>query len=554
MVKENPDKILGISRLENPLLNKGTAFSIEERFKYQLFGLIPPEIETLEDQLLRTKLEFASQQSDLQKHVFLRALQDRNEVLFYHFLMENIQETMPIIYTPTVGQACQQFDKIYRRPRGLYLSYKEKDQIESILTNIKNERDVKVIVITDGERILGLGDQGVGGLGIPIGKLSLYILCGGIHPDHTLPIVIDVGTNNPELQKDPSYFGWRHPRLSGESYYEFLDICVQSIKKVFPEVLLQFEDFAQNNAHALLDTYKDQLCCFNDDIQGTAAVAAATVLSATFKIKSNLKDQKICIFGAGAAGCGIASLLTQILIHQGVPEHEAYQHFYMIDRNGLIHNQMNDLLPFQKPFAQDVEKIKAYVNTDKTVTLQDVVDKIQPTILMGVSGQKGKFNEAVIRSMASYCKSPIIFPLSNPNSKCEAIPQDILEWSNGSAIIASGSPFPNTTYQGKVYPIAQCNNSYIFPAMGLAIIAGKIKRVLPSMFIKAALELAQISNENKNPDSPLLPELENVREVSQKIAKAVIYQAIQDKQSSLKPDENIIDKAIKDTFWIPNYS
>lgn len=554
MYEKKTNKIFGISRLQDPLLNKSTAFSIEERNKYKLFGLLPPKIETLEQQLLRTKLIFANQQQDLQKHIFLRALQDRNEVLFYRFLMENIQETMPIIYTPTVGQACQEFSKIYRKPRGLYLSYKEKDQIESILKDIKKKRHIKVIVITDGERILGLGDQGVGGLGIPIGKLSLYTLCGGIHPAYTLPIVIDVGTNNLELQQDPTYFGWQHSRLSGKSYYEFIDICIQSIKKVFPKVLLQFEDFAQNNAYALLDIYKDQLCCFNDDIQGTAAVAAATVLSAVFKIKSTLEKQKICIFGAGAAGCGIANLLAQILIHQGASEHEAYQHFYMIDKNGLIHNQMNDLLPFQKPFAQNIDKLKTFIDTEKTITLQEVVDKIQPTILIGVSGQKGQFNESVVRSMASYCQSPIIFPLSNPNEKCEATPQEILAWSNGNAIIASGSPFPNTTYQNQVYPIAQCNNSYIFPAMGLAIIAGKIKRVLPSMFIKAALELAKIANENKNPNSPLLPELENIHEVSRKIAKAVIYQAIEDKQSILKPKENVINKAIKDTFWVPNYS
>lgn len=554
MYYKKTKKVSGISRLEDPLLNKSTAFSKEERIKYKLFGLLPPKIETLEEQLVRTTLTFNHQHPELQKHIFLRALQDRNEVLFYRFLMENIQETMPIIYTPTVGLACQQFSKIYRKPRGLYLSYKEKDQIESILRDIKKKRDIKVIVITDGERILGLGDQGVGGLGIPIGKLSLYTLCGGIHPACTLPIVIDVGTNNPELQQEPTYLGWQHKRLEGKPYFDFLDTCVQSIKKVFPKALLQFEDFAQSNAHALLDIYQGQLCCFNDDIQGTAAVAAATVLSAVFKIKGKLETQKICIFGAGAAGCGIASLLAQILIYQGMSEEDAYQHFYMIDKNGLLHSEMTDLLHFQKPFAQAYDTIKERFPNQKNISLNDVIQKLQPTILLGVSGQKGKFDEDSIRTMGAYCKSPIILPLSNPNEKCEADPKDLLEWTEGRAIIASGSPFPNTRYKGQLYLIAQCNNSYIFPALGLAIIAGKIKRVLPSMFIKSALELARIANEDKTPNAPLLPSLENIREVSKKIAKAVIYQAIEDKQSSVKPKESVINQAIKETFWVPKYN
>jgi malate dehydrogenase (oxaloacetate-decarboxylating) len=554
MYYKKTKKVSGINRLEDPLLNKNTAFSKEERIKYKLFGLLPPKIETLEEQLVRTKLTFSQKHPELQKHIFLRALQDINEILFYRFLMENIQETMPIIYTPTVGQACQQFSKIYRKPRGLYLSYKEKDQIENILRDIKKKRDIKVIVITDGERILGLGDQGVGGLGIPIGKLSLYTLCGGIHPACTLPIVIDVGTNNPELQQEPTYLGWQHKRLEGKPYFSFLDTCVQSIKKVFPKALLQFEDFAQGNAHALLDIYQDQLCCFNDDIQGTAAVAAATVLSAVFKIKSKLETQKICIFGAGAAGCGIASLLAEILIYQGMSEEDAYQHFYMIDKNGLLHSDMTDLHDFQKPFIQTYDTIKELFPNQKSISLNDVIQKLKPTILVGVSGQKGKFDEASIRAMGTYCKSPIILPLSNPNEKCEAEPHDLLEWTEGRAIIASGSPFPNTRYKGQLYPIAQCNNSYIFPALGLAIIAGKIKRVLPSMFIKSALELARIANEDITPNAPLLPSLENIREVSKKIAKAVIYQAIEDKQSSLKPKENGVNKAIKETFWVPKYN
>lgn len=545
--------ISGISLIEDPLLNKSTAFSKKERIQYHLTGLLPSKVETLEEQLLRTKLSFNQEVSNLRKHIFLRALQDRNEILFYRFLLENIQETMPIIYTPTVGLACQQFSKIYRKPRGIYLSYPEKEHIESILQNIKKTRDIKVIVITDGERILGLGDQGVGGLGIPIGKLSLYTLCGGIHPSQTLPIVIDVGTNNPDLLQDPTYFGWQHHRLEGKDYFEFVDICVQSIKKVFPHVLLQFEDFAQPNAHALLDIYQDQLCCFNDDIQGTASVAAATVLSAIYKAQSSLESQKICIFGAGSAGCGIAELLAQIMINQGIEKTKAYQQFYMIDRDGLLHDRMNNLKEFQKPFAQPFSKIKSLIPEGTLFSLDDVIKFIQPQILVGVSGQKDQFTEHMIRTMGSYCEHPIVLPLSNPNDKCEANPQDLLEWTKGRALIASGSPFPDTQYQGKFVEIAQCNNSYIFPAMGLAIIAGNIQRVHPSMFMTAALELAAIANQNSTLNSPLLPDLEHIRAISPRIAKSVIRQAINDQQCNLKADDELIDQAINKTFWYPNY-
>ena len=553
MYKNKSKKISGVNRLEDPFLNKSTAFSAQERIKYQLTGLLPSKVEALEEQLLRTKLSFNQEASTLRKHIFLRALQDRNEILFYRFLLDNIQETMPIIYTPTVGLACQQFTKIYRKPRGLYLSYSEKDHIESILKNIKKSRDIKVIVITDGERILGLGDQGVGGLGIPIGKLSLYTLCGGIHPCHTLPIVIDVGTNNPELLEDPTYFGWQHHRLQGQEYFDFVDICIQSIKKIFPNVLLQFEDFAQPNAHALLNRYQDELCCFNDDIQGTAAVAAATILSGIFKTNAKLSEQKICIFGAGSAGCGIAQLLAEIMINQGIDKTKAYQQFYMIDKDGLLHDHMDNLKEFQKPFAQPYDEIKSLFPKQSLFSLDNVIETIQPQILMGVSGQKSQFTEKIIRTMATYCQHPIILPLSNPNDKCEANPSDLLEWTQGRALIATGSPFPDTHYQGQYVHIAQCNNSYIFPAMGLAVIAGKIKRVNPSMFMIAALELASIASKDHSLDTPLLPDLEQIRSISSKIAEKIIFQAIQDKQSPLKAKPELIKKAIHATFWTPKY-
>jgi malate dehydrogenase (oxaloacetate-decarboxylating) len=544
-------KLFGQKLLENPLFNKSTAFSLPERIRYKLLGLLPSQVETLDQQLLRTKLCFNELETAIQKHIFLRALQDRNEVLFYRFLMENIEETMPIIYTPTVGLACQQFSRIYRKSRGVYLSYTEKEHIETILKNVKRNHEIKVIVMTDGERILGLGDQGLGGLGIPIGKLSLYTLCGGIYPGYTLPIVIDIGTNNQNLIDDPTYLGWRHPRLTGAKYHDFIELCIHNIKKVFPNVLLQFEDFAQNNAHQLLATYQNQICCFNDDIQGTAAVAAASILAAIFRLDGKLADQKICILGAGSAGCGIADLLVKILISQGIPPQKAYQNFYLLDINGLLHNKMKDLKDFQKKFCQDYSVIQTLFPEQGLITLHKVVEVIQPQILVGVSGQKGAFSEVIVRKMALYNRNPIIFPLSNPNDKAEATPEDILEWTQGRAIIATGSPFPYTEYRGEARIIAQCNNSYIFPAMGLAILAAKIQRVDNCLFEAAALELAKIStNYQTTPNSSLLPPLTKIREVSQAIAKAVILKAYETGLASGKKDP---EKIIKPHFWHPTY-
>jgi malate dehydrogenase (oxaloacetate-decarboxylating) len=536
------DFLIGHQLLQHPLLNKGTAFSHAEREKFKLFGLLPERIETIEQQLQRCNSEFYRNTSPLSKHIYLRALQDNNEVLFYRFLKEHIEETLPIIYTPTVGEACEQFHHIYRKSRGLFLNYPDRNHLRSIFENVKKERDVKVIVMTDGERILGLGDQGVGGLGIPIGKLSLYSVCGGIHPKHTLPIVLDVGTNNMQLINDIQYFGWKHPRLTGKRYFDFVDECIQILKEVFPNVLLQFEDFAQHNAHAILQTYQDELCCFNDDIQGTAAVASSTVIAAIRQIKGDFRKQKYVIYGAGSAGCGFAQLLVNIMIQQGENPKEAYQRFYMIDRNGLIHDQMQNLLEFQKPFAQPYESIRHLFPEDKPILLEQVIDNIHPQLLIGVSGQKGHFTQAVVEKMCHYQPHPIIFPLSNPNDKCEATPEDILNWSQGQAIVATGSPF-TTFYNGQLVRIPQCNNAYIFPGMGLAVLAGKIPRVTQNMFIAAALALS------KHATTSLLPELHEIREVSCVIAKAVIQQAIKDGLCQLSE----IEKAIDETMWDPHY-
>ena len=546
--------ITGIERLDNPLLNKSTAFNHDERLQYELFGLLPANIETLEEQLFRTREAFDNQVSDIHKHIYLRALQDRNEILYYRFLLEYMEEMLPVIYTPTVGQACQEFSRIYRKSRGVFLSFPEKEFIPNILKNISKKRDVKIIVITDGERILGLGDQGVGGLGISIGKLSLYSLCAGIHPKHTLPIVLDVGTNNQDRLHAKDYLGWRNERITGDAYLNFVDFCIHHIKKNFPHVLLQFEDFAQQNANNLLQTYKNKLCCFNDDIQGTAAIATATIIAAIEKIKIPLASQKIVIFGAGSAGCGIAQMIVDVFIDKGIPEKEAYHKIYMIDKYGLIHDRMNNILDFQKPFTQSYDELAKHFHPHQNMVLEDIVTQIQPTALIGVSGQPHQFTEQIIKTMCTYMEQPIIFPLSNPNERCEAEPNDILRWSEGKAIIATGSPFSNTTYKGKAHPISQCNNSYIFPGMGLGIIAGQIARVSSGMFKAATLKLAELcASHQPTHDSCLLPEIQHIREISAAIAQAIILKAIDEGHCKLKKDLKNIDIAIRKIMWEPHY-
>ncbi|KTD62458.1 NAD-dependent malic enzyme [Legionella shakespearei] len=543
----------GKTLLRDSLLNKGTAFTSEERDSFELHGLLPPAVETLAEQVIRCQDAYSAKETPLEKHIYLRALQDRNEVLFYRFIIENLEGVMPIIYTPVVGQACEQFSHIYRQPRGLFLSYPEKDKMDSIIEYLALTRKISVIVVTDGERILGLGDQGAGGLGIPIGKLSLYTSCGGIPPAETLPIILDVGTNNQERLSDPEYIGWRHPRISGKDYDDFVDHFVQSIKKHMPDVLLQFEDFAQQHAYPLLERYKDQLCTFNDDIQGTAAVAVSVIVAATKVSGVPLKDQRIALLGAGSAGCGISEQLVHAMMNQGLSEREARSRFYLVDRQGLLHNGMNNLLPFQKGLAQEKDSLINWkLEHPDTISLLDVVNNAQPTILLGVSGQPNQFNETIVKTMASYCETPIIFPLSNPTSRAEAIPADLLKWTNGTALIATGSPFDAVSINGRSIEIAQCNNSYIFPGIGLAVVAGKAKRVTDEMMMAAAMALSELAPAVKTGEGRLLPELSTIRDVSKHIAKAVIAMGI--KEGHINPmSESEISAAVEETMWIPQY-
>jgi malate dehydrogenase (oxaloacetate-decarboxylating) len=518
---EVAERRLGL--LENPLLNKGTAFSEDERLQLGLLGLLPPHIEDLDSQVARAYEAYQRKTEDLERHIYLRSLQDTNEVLFYRLVLDHLSEMMPMIYTPVVGLACQQFSEIYRRPRGLFISYPERHRIDTILENSVNTR-VEVIVVTDGQRILGLGDQGTGGMGIPIGKLSLYTACGGIDPATTLPIFLDVGTDNAERLQDPLYIGWRHERITGQDYDDFLDSFVQSIKRKYPEVLLQFEDFAQNHASALLARYRDRLCTFNDDIQGTAAVALGSLLAAVKVAGGRLMDQTVVLLGAGSAGCGIAEQLIAAMVKEGRSEADARARFFMVDRPGLLHDGL-DLLPFQKDLAQDLDRVAAWGGEGDGISLMEVMQNAKPTILIGVSGQPGLFTREIVQEMAKHAPRPIIFPLSNPTSRIEALPADIISWTEGRAIIATGSPFDPVTYEGRTIPIGQCNNSYIFPGMGLGILGIGARRVSDGMFMAAAESLSRSSPALKDPEAALLPPLDQARAVSSEIAYAVAAQA-----------------------------
>ncbi len=537
---------------EQPFLNKGLAFTFAERRELGLLGLLPPHEETLAVQVARAYEAYRQKITDLERHIFLRALQDENETLFYALLLEHVSEMMPIVYTPVVGAACQQFSHIYRRPRGLFISVPEQRDIDAILDN-RPYRDVDVIVVTDGERILGLGDQGAGGMGIPIGKLSLYTLCGGIHPARTLPIILDAGTNNAEALRDPLYVGWRHERVRGQEYDDFIEAFVQAVKRKLPNVLLQWEDFAQANAGRLLDRYRDQLCTFNDDIQGTASVTTGTLLAAVKVTGSPLRDQRVVTFGAGSAGCGISEQICAAMVREGLSEAEARSRFWLIDRPGLLREGLTGLFPFQQKFVQPRAAWAGWkTEQEGQVGFLDVVKHVKPTILIGVSGVPGAFTEEIVRAMARGTVRPIIFPLSNPTSRCEATPADLLAWTEGRALVATGSPFADVPYNGRTIPITQCNNSYIFPGLGLGILAAKARRVTDGMFMAASMALAEASPALSKPDAPLLPSLEGIRQVSRRIALAVAAEAQQAGVAERTSAEEIA-RLVDQRMWVPQY-
>ena len=541
----------GVERIEDPLLNKGTAFTPEERQEYKLTGLLPPHVDTLAEQVSRAYEAFTAEPDDLDKHIFLRALQDENETLFYRLLLEHVEEMTPIIYTPVVGQACQQFSHIYRRPRGVFVSYPNRDMMDDIFAEV--EREIGVIVVTDGERILGLGDQGAGGMGIPIGKLSLYSLCGGIHPARTLPIVLDLGTNNAERLSDPRYIGWRHERIKGPGYDDFIEQFVQAVMRRFPQVLLQWEDFASVDAERILEKYRDRLCTFNDDIQGTAAVTTGAILTAIESAGGQISDMRFVMLGAGSAGLGITQQMMRSIISSGINESDARKMCFVVDQNGLFHDKRTDLNDFQRQFEQQQANLSDWdCDTTGAIGFAEVVRNVKPTVLVGATGHSGTFTEAIIREMAKHTSRPVIFPLSNPTSRAEATPTDLLKWTDGTAVIATGSPFDPVEFNGKTHVIAQCNNSYIFPAMGLGILASAAKRVTENMFRAAAEALKECSPALSDPNASLLPPLHSIRESARRIGVAVAKQAQQDGVAeSTSADE--LENQINQTMWTPEY-
>jgi len=542
----------GMNLLDAPLINKGTAFTQTERTRFGLHGLLPGELETLEQQVVRAYEAYQRKDDDLERHIYLRALQDTNEVLFYKLLLDHIEEMTPIVYTPTVALACEQFSHIYRRPRGLFISYPLRDSFTELLRNRPN-KDVDVIVVTDGERILGIGDQGAGGLGIPIGKLSLYTLIGGIRPERTLPIVLDVGTNNSERLNDPEYLGWRHERITGQAYFDFVDQFVQAVKQELPGTCLQWEDFATPHARPILQRYRDELLTFNDDIQGTAAVALGAALGAVKVTGKSLKDQQIVMLGAGSAGIGVADGLRAAMKGEGLTEDEAQSRFWVIDKNGLLHSGRKDLTSEQLVYAQPEGRVSAWPRTSNGhIGLADVIGQIRATILIGLSTVGGAFSEPIVREMARKVERPIIFPLSNPTSKSEAKAEDLIGWTDGRALVASGSPFAPVSYKGRKIPIAQCNNVYIFPAMGLGVVASGARRVTEPMMLAAARALAANSPALKDPSASLLPPLPDIRRVAADIALAV---GIEAQRGGVAPklSEDELRRRVQETQWTPTY-
>jgi len=544
-------KIFGFTLLNHPRLNKGTAFTEEERDAFDLHGLLPPHVGTLEEQIARRRKVFDQFETPFEKYSFMRDLQDINETLFYALITRYIREMMPIVYTPTVGEGCQRFSEIWRKPRGLFLSYPNKDRIAKILSH-KRYDDVKCIVVSDGERILGLGDQGAGGMGIPIGKMALYTALGGIHHANCLPVLLDVGTDNEERLRNPLYIGWCHKRVRGQEYDDFIETFVSAVEKRWPHVLLQWEDFAGTNAARLLKRYRDRLCTFNDDIQGTAAVVLATLLAAVKAAGSKLRDQRVAIVGFGSAGIGIANLMVKALMDEGMSEQEARSRVYPIGRPGLLVEGAEGIHPEQADFVHPRKDVEGWqVKDPKRITLEETVRNGKITVLIGVAAKTGMFTEEAVRAMTKNTERPIVFPLSNPTSKSEAVPADILQWTHGKALIGTGSPFEPVNFGGRDICIDQTNNSYVFPGLALGIVSSRARRVTDAMIMTAARALARLSPVEQDRSGNLLPPMAKSREISRVIAQAVAKQAIAEGLSDLK--ESDVEAAVAANVWEPVY-
>jgi len=541
----------GNAIMNNSLLNKGTAFTEAERDALGLRGLLPPQVMTIEQQLVRALGNFRRKADALEKYVFLTTLQNRNETLFYRLVQEHAEEMIPIIYTPTVGQACLEYGAIFRRPRGLFISIKDKGRIAEVLRHWPII-DVRMIVVTDGERILGLGDLGALGMGIPVGKLALYTACAGLHPYYTLPITLDVGTDNVALHDDPLYIGLHQKRVRGAEYDEFIEEFVQAVKSAYPKALIQWEDFGNTTAFHILRKYEKQVCSFNDDIQGTAAVVMAAVLSGVKTVGHKLREQRVVIFGAGTAGVGIADLLRDRMVREGLTKDEANRNFWCLGSHGLIHSGLGDQMrDFQRPYARSAEEIKYWTVQDpENIDLIEVVRNVQPTILIGTSARSGAFSEEVVREMAAHCDRPIIMPLSNPTSRAEAVPADIIEWTEGRALVATGSPFKPVDYKGISYEIAQANNALVFPGLGLGVIVSKASRVSDRMIAAAAEAVADMQGVVPRGKS-LLPSVNHLRMASGVVAVKVAQSAYKEGLSEIKLEDPV--QEVYEAMWQPQY-
>jgi len=550
--------LMGFGLLNTPMFNKGTAFPESERDEFSLHGLLPPHVGTLDEQVERRLRAFRALTDDFSRYTLMRDLQDVNETLFYALVTRNIEEMLPVVYTPAVGEGCQRFSEIWRRPRGVFLSYPNRSRMETILNHPRYDR-VRCIVVSDGERILGLGDQGAGGMGIPIGKLALYTALAGIHPMQCLPVLLDVGTDNASRIADPMYIGWRHERVRGAEYDKFVDTFVRVVRKRWPHVLLQWEDFAGNNAARLLERYRDALPSFNDDIQGTAAVAVATLLAAVKTTGIPLTEQRFVVYGFGSAGLGITKLLCQALVAAGLSEEASRARFYAVDKRGLLVEGMDGMTRDQSVFARAGSETENWPRGEHGVGLKDVVERVRSTVLIGVSGQAGAFTEEVVRAMTRGLDKehngrevrPVILPLSNPTSRCEATPADLIRWSDGRAIVGTGSPFAPVEFDGKRHRIAQTNNSYVFPGMALGIVSSKATRVSDGMIMAAARALAALSPTQVDPDGALLPPLESLRNVSMSVAVAVGRQAEAEGLAEIKGEAFV--EELRANVWEPVY-
>ncbi len=542
----------GSELLHNPLLNKGTAFDERERYEFGLIGLLPPHVATLEEQKERVYENYLVKPSNLEKYVFLRALQDRNETLFYALVWDHIEEMTPIIYTPTVGEAVQKLSHIYRISRGLWISPENVEMMDSMATNLPSQ-DIDVIVVTDNQGILGIGDQGAGGMGISIGKLSLYTLGAGVAPQGCLPISLDVGTDNTALLDDPLYLGHKHHRYTGEAYNQFIDRFVTKIKELYPNALLQWEDFSKQNAFSNLDRYRDSVFSFNDDIQGTGAVVTAGVIGATRIIDEVFHEQTFLIYGAGAGGMGVARQLRNSMIGCGLSEEEAVARVFVVDSRGLITKDREGLEEYKLPFAKDPGEVSGWkLEREGNISMEDVIVNARVTVLLGLSGQPGSFNRKVVELMLDNIHTPIIFPLSNPTSKGEAKPADIYEWTGGRAIVATGSPFGDVTFEGKAYRIGQGNNVFIFPGLGLGAISAGAKRITDEMFTAAASRLADLMPSDAASTHCVFPRVSDLDKVSEQVAMAVYNMAVKQGLATVDPDLDPVE-VIRTRKWRPVY-